>query len=91
MPQKRAAYKEIRKSKKKQKRNIKITSEIKTLVRNFNLLVSDKKFDEAKKSLKAVSSRLSKASRKGVIRKNTASRNISRLSKKLHKATNPKK
>lgn len=91
MPQKRAAYKEIRKSKKRRLRNIGITSELKTLVRKYNLLLSEKKFDRAKEFLRAVSSKLNKAAQKGVIHKNTASRNISRLSKKLHKATIPKK
>jgi small subunit ribosomal protein S20 len=86
MPQKRAAYKEIRKSAKKRRRNENIISEIKTLTKKFNAFLSEKKFDQAKESLRAVSSGFGKASVKGVIRKNTASRKISRLSKKLHKA-----
>lgn len=91
MPQKRSAYKEIRKGKKRHLRNIAIVSRAKTLVKNFNLLLSEKKFDEAKKILVAVSSKLDKAAAKGVIRKNTVSRKISRLSKKLHQLSNPKK
>lgn len=91
MPQKRAAYKAMRQSKKQHLRNVKITSEVKTFIKKFNSLLSEKKFDEAKASLRAVSSKLDKASSKGVIRKNTVSRKISRLSKKLSQATNPKK
>ena len=83
MPQKRAAYKEIRKSKKRRLRNIRVTSEAKTLVTKFNSLLSEKKFDEAKKTLTGVSSKLDKAVGKGIMRRNTASRKISRLSKKL--------
>ena len=84
MPQKRSAYKEIRKAKKRHLRNITITSELKTLIKKFNLLLSEKKIDQAKEFLKALSSKLSKATTKGVIRKSTASRKISRLAKKLH-------
>lgn len=90
MPQKRAAYKEIRKSKKRRERNAKISSEIKTLVKKFNALLSGKKLRLAKEHLKVVSSKLHRASRKAIIRNNTASRKISRLSKKLHKATSAK-
>ncbi len=90
MPQKRAAYKAIRKSGKKRRRNETIISEIKTLTKKFNALVSEKKFDQAKESLRIVSSRFGKASVKGVIRKNTASRKISRLSRKFYKAVTAK-
>ncbi|NQU95942.1 MAG: 30S ribosomal protein S20 [Candidatus Omnitrophica bacterium] len=86
MPQKRAAYKEIRKSKKRHQKNIGITSEVKTLIRKFNLLLSEKKFDQAKDTLKKVTSKMGKAAAKGVIRKITASRKISRLSRNLHRA-----
>ena len=87
MPQKRAAYKAIRKSGKKRRRNEIIISEIKTLTKKFNALLSEKKFDQAGELLKAVSSRLNKAAQKNVIRKNAASRKISRLSKTLYQAT----
>ena len=86
MPQKRAAYKEIRKSKKRRFGNIRIMSELKTLVRQYNLLLTEKKIEQAKQFLKAVTSKLSKAARKGVIHPNTASRKISRFSQKLPRA-----
>ena len=91
MAQKRAAYKAMRQSKKQHLRNVKITSEIKTFVKKFNVLLSEKKFDEAKTYLRAVSSKLDKATSKGVIRKNTVSSKISRLSKTLSRAAIPKK
>jgi len=90
MPQKRAACKELRKGKKRQPKNTSIISELKTLTKKFNLLLAEKKFDQAKESLKAASSGLDRAASKGVIRKNTASRKKSRLSKKLHKAATQK-
>jgi len=86
MPQKRSAYKEIRKSKKKHLRNIAVTSEMKTAIKKYNALLEAKKTAEAKEFLKIVSSRLNRASGKGIIHKNTASRKISRLSRKLGRA-----
>ena len=86
MPQKRSACKEIRKSKKKHLRNIAVTSEMKSSIRKYNALLEAKKMDQAKELLKVVSSQLSRASGKGIIHKNTASRKISRLSKKLGRA-----
>jgi small subunit ribosomal protein S20 len=83
MPQKKSAYKEIRKAKKRHLRNVAISSEVKTLIKKYNSLLSEKKFDEAKEFLRTVSSKVSKAARKGIIHKNTASRKISRLSKAL--------
>ena len=91
MPQTRSAYKEIRKSGKKHLRNIALTSEIKTLIKKYNRLLSEKKIDEAKEFLRTVSSKLQKASSKGVVHKKTVSRNISRLSKKLNQKNTPKK
>ena len=91
MPQKRAAYKEIRQSKKKHARNVVISSETKTLVKKYNQLLLEKKFDEAKTFLKTVSSGLHKAAARGIMHKNTASRKISRLAKKLTKQAKSKK
>jgi len=91
MPQKRSAYKELRKGKKRHLRNIAITSEVRNMIKRFKSLIEDKKPDEARDFLKKVSSKLSKAVTKGVMRKTTASRNISRLSKKLHIAVSAKK
>jgi small subunit ribosomal protein S20 len=86
MPQKRSAYKELRKGKKSYGRNVALVSELRTLVKQFNSLVAEKKTDEAKEFLKTVSSKLNKAAAKGVVHKNTASRNLSRLSRKLYRA-----
>jgi len=91
MPQKRSAYKELRKGKKRHLRNIGITSEVRSMIKRLKDLIENKKLDEAREFLKKVSSKLNKAVTKGIIRKTTASRNISRLSKKLHSAASAKK
>jgi len=91
MPQKRSAYKELRKGKKRHARNLAVASEMKTLAKKFNLFLADKKFDEAKKALSGVSSKFDRAARKGIIHKKAASKKISRLSKKLSTASSKKK
>ena len=83
MPIKRSAYKELRKSRLKHFKNISTKSELKTLVKNFEKLVSTKKVDEAKKTLGHLISKIDRAASKGVVKSNTASRKISRLTKKL--------
>lgn len=83
MPIKKAAYKAIKKSKVKHLRNVTIKSEIRTLAKKFDRLVSAKKTDEAKKAVEGMISKLNRAASKGVIHKNTASRRISRLRKRL--------
>jgi len=90
MPQKRSAYKELRKAKKRHQLNVGISSEVKTLIKKFDRLLSEKKYAEAKEFLKIVSSKIDRATSKGVLKKNTASRKISRLSKKLHKDSTKK-
>ena len=86
MPRERSAYKEIRKAKKRHTQNISTRTELKTLKKNFDRLVTAKKFDEAKKMLPQVISKINRAVTKNVVKKNTASRQISRLSKRLSSA-----
>ncbi|MFC1620992.1 30S ribosomal protein S20 [Candidatus Omnitrophota bacterium] len=86
MPILHAAYKSIKVTKRRTARNLSIKSLLKTETKKFIDLVSAKKLDEAKKQLKVLISTLDKASSKGIIHKNTASRKKSRLSKKLKTA-----
>lgn len=83
MPHKRSAYKELRKAKKRHLRNISLKSSLKTAIKKFEKLISDKKADEAKSYLKTVMSTIDKSVSKGMLHKNSASRKISRLTKKL--------
>jgi len=83
LPIKRAAFKHIRKAKKKHVANISITSELKKLSKNYESLIASKKADEAKKLLPQLVSKIDRAASKGVIKSNSASRKISRLMKKL--------
>jgi len=83
MPNKKAAYKAMKNSKTKHVRNITIKSELKTVIKKFDKLTTEKKTDEAKKIIDGIISKLSRAASKGIIHKNTASRKISRLRKRL--------
>jgi len=86
LPIKKSGYKELRKSKIRHYKNISTVSELKTLTKKIEKLLSEKKKDEAKSAINHIISRIDKAASKGVIHKNAASRRISRLLSKLAKA-----
>lgn len=83
MPTERTAYKELRKAKLRHFKNISTRTELRTLAKNVDKLLSEKKADEAKKALNVIVSKIDKARSKGVLKTNTASRKISRLMKKF--------
>jgi small subunit ribosomal protein S20 len=83
LPIKRSAYKELRKTKLRHFKNVSTVTELKTLTKKFQKLTEAKKSDEAKKALNALVSKIDSAASKGIIKRNTASRKISRLMKKL--------
>ena len=83
MPIEKTAYKELRKSKKRHFKNISTKTDMRTFAKNFESLIEAKKSDEAKKALSTLVSKLDKAASKGIIKKNTAARKISRLMKKI--------
>ena len=86
MPILHASYKDIKQSAKRGLRNQSVKSELKTETKKFLELISSKKTDEAKKQLTHLISQLDKAQSKGIVHKNTASRKISRLMKKIKAA-----
>ena len=86
MPILHASYKSIKVTKKKTAHNQSIKSLLKTETKNFVNLLTSKKLDEAKKKLNLLISEIDKASSKGVVHRNTASRKKSRLMKKLKSA-----
>jgi small subunit ribosomal protein S20 len=80
-----AAEKSDRQSEKRRLRNRMIKSRAKTLVKDFQALVGDKKKDEARKKLVEITSFLDKAVAKGIYHRNTAARKKSRMSLLLGK------
>ena len=84
LPTLTAAYKSLRQDVKKRKRNEAVKSELKTRAKKLEHLIAEKKKNEAKESLKALSSKYMKAASRGVVHKKTASRKISRLAKRIN-------
>jgi small subunit ribosomal protein S20 len=79
LPRNLSAEKSDRQGEKRRLRNKMIKSRAKTLAKDFVELVSEKKKEEAQKSLVELSSFLDKAVSKGVYQRNTAARKKSRM------------
>jgi len=85
MPITKSAKKALRQNIKRKARNLVYKTKIKKLLKEARTLVLEKKIEEAKKLLPQVYKILDKAAKVGVIKKNTASRKKSRLSKLVNK------
>jgi small subunit ribosomal protein S20 len=85
MPIQRAAFKSVRKDKKRHARNLMIASELKTIEKRFRSFINAKDQKGITETAALFISKLAKAASKGIIHKNTASRKISRLMKGLKK------
>ncbi len=81
----KSAKKRCRQALKRNEVNRSLLSKIKNNVNAFNSLVSSKKTDEIQKSLSAVNSVLAKAVKKGLIKKEFASRKLSSLSNTIER------
>lgn len=79
MANKKAAIKSLRQDKKKHDRNKTVLSEVRTLAKKVRTLIDAKKREEADTALKTLESKLTRAAKSNVIKKNNASRKISRL------------
>jgi small subunit ribosomal protein S20 len=81
----KSAKKALRQSLRRRARNLVYKNKIKNLLKEAKSLVSQKKIKEAKVLLSNIYKALDKAAKKGVIKKNTASRRKSRISKLINK------
>ena len=79
MPNKKAAIKSLRQDKKKHIRNKAVLSELRTLTKNTRAAITKNSREEADTLLKTLESKLTRASKKDIIKKNNAARRISRL------------
>jgi small subunit ribosomal protein S20 len=84
MPQIKSAIKRVKTSEKSHLRNISYKSKIKSSIKNFNLALSEKNKEESIKYFKDTVAILDKSVNKGILPKNTASRQKSSLTKKLN-------
>ena len=79
----KSAIKRIRRISKQTKVNKARKSRFKNALKKMNLLIDDKKKDEALKFLPKLNSELMKIAKTGIIKKQNASRNISRTTKRI--------
>ena len=88
----KSVKKALRQSIKRRKRNLIYKNKIKDLMKKVKVFNKEKKVKEAKELLPQIYKILDKAAKKGVIKKNTASRRKSRITKMILKsqAPNPK-
>lgn len=87
MPIKRAAVRQLRKDRKRTLRNQAIRSELKTLKKRFDELLTTRRQDEARVLLPAIMKRFDQAASRGLIHRNTASRTKSTLMRHLTSGT----
>ena len=85
MPITKSAKKALRQSLRKKARNVLKMKKLKKLLKEVKDLVSQKKIDEAKKLLPQVYKLLDKAVKVRLIKKNTASRKKSRITKAIQR------
>lgn len=81
----KSAKKAIRQNKRRRARNLIYQKQIKGLIKEAKSFVLQKKIQEAKELLPKVYQVLDKAAKVGVIKKNTASRKKSRVTKFVEK------
>lgn len=79
-----SALKRARQAKKRNLRNKAVCTHIKTLISKVNSAITANNKEEANKALIEAVRRLNMAAARGVIHRNTASRKISRLTRKVN-------
>ncbi|MBF0328520.1 MAG: 30S ribosomal protein S20 [Nitrospirae bacterium] len=85
-----SALKRVRQAEKSSDRNQSVLTSIKTYVKKLDAAIAENDQDKIGKALKEAIVVLTKAAAKGVIHKNTASRKVSRATKKASAAVSKK-
>jgi small subunit ribosomal protein S20 len=86
----KSAIKRARQSEGKRLRNSHVKSTMKTNIKKVMVAMENKVVENIDNLFKSAVSYINKASSKGVIHKNNASRKVSRLTKKVNNLSNPK-
>ena len=84
MPNTKSAIRRARRVKLQTSVNRMRISKYRSIIKLINSLIDRKKKNEAKKLLPRFNSQIMKIAKTGIIKKKTASRNISRISKKIY-------
>lgn len=85
MPQIKSAFKRLKQDKKKYDRNKSRTSEMRSASKSVTASIAAGKKDEAEQGVRVLESKMDKAAKKNIIKKNTVSRKISRLRSQIDK------
>lgn len=80
----KSAIKRVKTNDARRVHNAQIKSAMRTAVKNFEALVTNQDPDNAKAAYATASKKIDKAARKGIIHKNAAARQKSRLAKQLN-------
>jgi small subunit ribosomal protein S20 len=83
MPVTKTTKKRVRQIEKRKIVNTKRTLEMRKLIKEANTLLSNEKVEEVEKMMPNIYKAIDKATKRGVIKKNTGSRKKSRLMKKV--------
>jgi small subunit ribosomal protein S20 len=86
MPNVKSAEKRMRQNERRKNNNRRRRSEMRTEIKRFRQLVSDKKGDDARAVLKEVYAVIDRTAQHGVIHSNTAARYKSRLARHLNES-----
>lgn len=86
----KSTIKRARQAIKRNQRNRAVQSSVKGFIKKVMTAVEEKKADEAKASLREAAAALAKAVSKGVLKPNTVSRRISRLTLKVNALAAPR-
>jgi len=84
MPNTKSAIRRVRRVKKQTQVNRVRKSKYKNAVKQMELLIKNKEKDKAKKYFSKFQSILMQVAKSGIISRNTASRKISKISKKIY-------
>ena len=79
----KSGIKRHRQSLKKRERNTVVRSDLKTQLKKFESVLESKDANSAQQILRETEAKLRKAASKGLIKKETASRKVSRISKRV--------
>lgn len=83
MPNIKSQIKRMKQAEENRLRNKSVKTGLKSYIKKLEVAISSGDMDEAKNLLPIVTSKIDKAASKGVIHKNTASRQKARLAKKV--------
>ena len=84
MPNIKSAKKRVKVTAKKQERNYRVRSQVRTAIRKFRLSLTKSELN-SETALSAAASQIDRAVSKGVLHRNTAARRKSRLARALNK------